>query len=145
MEPLNKDTPETGGVGVITIPPPQHIHTCISLHLDYTGCHNVLQCMSFLLFLQRFHVLPLLKDSMIRDFVWDSKGSKLFYGDDVGRLGVAYIPKQKLFKKPDEICLVEKSSIVQLVSLSRNYVVCVCLCVCARMCVYVCVHVRVCV
>ena len=71
-------------------------------------------------FFQRFHVSPLLKDSTIRDVVWDSKGTRLFYGDDVGRVGVAYIPKQKLFKKPDEICLVEKSSIIQLVSLRGN-------------------------
>lgn len=65
---------------------------------------------------QRFHVSPLLKDSIIRDMVWDGKGSRLFYGDEAGRVSVAYIPKQKLFKKPDEICLIEKSPIVQLVS-----------------------------
>lgn len=27
------------------------------------------------------------------DMVWDSKGSRLFFGDDQGRIAVSYMPK----------------------------------------------------
>ena len=62
-------------------------HTCISTHtLTHTHTHTHTH-------LQRLNVSSLFKDSTIRDLVWDGKGARLFYGDNQGRVGVAYVPK----------------------------------------------------
>lgn len=35
----------------------------------------------------------MLKDATIKDMVWDNKGNRVFFGDDLGRVAVTYIPK----------------------------------------------------
>ena len=48
---------------------------------------------NFLCVLQRVHVSSLLKDAAVIDMVWDNKATRLFFGDDQGRLAVSYMPK----------------------------------------------------
>ena len=44
-------------------------------------------------YVQRVHVSTLLKDATVTDMLWDSKSSRLFFGDDQGRIAVSYMPK----------------------------------------------------
>lgn len=39
------------------------------------------------------HVSTILKDAVITDMVWDGKATRLFFGDDQGRIAVSYMPK----------------------------------------------------
>lgn len=43
--------------------------------------------------MQRLHVSPVLKDAAVKDMVWDSKGTRVFFGDALGRVAVTHIPK----------------------------------------------------
>lgn len=45
---------------------------------------------------QRLHVFSLLKESVVQDVVWEGKGGRLFYGDSLGRVAVASLPKVDL-------------------------------------------------
>ena len=90
--------------------------------------------------LQRFHVSSILRGGSIADILWDRRGARLFYGDDQGRIAIAYITKVRLhpfmcqitcllqfsrkfgfgtntlFKREDEVIHIEKSPVVQLVT-----------------------------
>lgn len=70
---------------------------------------------------KRFHVSLILKGGVVTEMVWDIRGTRLIYGDNQGRVAIAFIPKfsrkfgsSSLFKKVDEIIHIEKSAIVQL-------------------------------
>lgn len=41
-------------------------------------------------------MFSLLKESVIQDMVWEGKGGRLFYGDSLGRVAVASLPKVDL-------------------------------------------------
>ena len=38
----------------------------------------------------------ILRGGSISDMVWDRRGARLFYGDDQGRIAIAYITKVRL-------------------------------------------------
>ena len=46
----------------------------------------------FFLF-QRFHVSLILKGGVVTEMVWDIRGTRLIYGDNQGRVAIAFIPK----------------------------------------------------
>lgn len=41
-------------------------------------------------------MFSLLKESVIQDVVWEGRGGRLFYGDSLGRVAVASLPKVDL-------------------------------------------------
>ncbi len=47
----------------------------------------------FMVCVQRLHVCSLLKEGVVRDLVWDGKTSRVFLGDDQGRVAITYLPK----------------------------------------------------
>jgi hypothetical protein len=77
---------------------------------------------------KRCHVSSILHGSTITHMVWDWRGTRLFYGDDLGRVAIAYVPKlarrfggASLFKKLDEIIHVEKSSPIVQMDIWQDY------------------------
>ena len=69
----------------------------ISLISNFRSCDQFVQSTSLHMHMhthtQRFHVSSVLKERVVKAMVWDNRGSRLFYGDDQGRVAVAYIPK----------------------------------------------------
>lgn len=44
----------------------------------------------------------IMKEGVVTDMVWDSKATRLFFGDDQGKVAVCYVPKVRF---NDVLCL----------------------------------------
>ena len=42
---------------------------------------------------QRVHTCTILREGVVTDLVWDEQGSRIFFGDELGRVAVSYLPK----------------------------------------------------
>lgn len=56
------------------------------------------------------HVSTVLKDAVVTDVVWEGRGSRVFFGDDQGRIAVSYLPKVQSCTSVTDRFLVARSA-----------------------------------